>query len=198
MSSSNIASFETMLIGYTDAAARFDEAAKKMRDPQATFIAAFEALNWAVALDDRVRRQWKPDGQLLSWKWRERVGHGAEIMGGVRFVRNSVHHQWADAFRVDNAGRMYPKTYPVAYFEWVWRPADELPVPDQKPWKEDEDVYRLHMEGRPVRAALNVLNGAFYWLGHLLEPDTLRKNRKAEDVPFPAVAPLSTTGDAGG
>jgi hypothetical protein len=92
MTSSNIATFETMLIGYTDAAARFDEAAKKKRDPHATFIAAFEALNWAVALDDRVRRQWKPDGQLLGWNWRERVGHGAEIMGGVRFVRNGVHH----------------------------------------------------------------------------------------------------------
>jgi hypothetical protein len=42
----------------------------------------------------RPREHWKPDGQLLGWKWRERVGHGAEIMGGVRFVRNSVHHQW--------------------------------------------------------------------------------------------------------
>jgi hypothetical protein len=71
-----------------------------------------------------------------------------------------------------------------------------LPVPDHKPRKEDEDVYRLQMEGRLVRVALNVLNGAFYWLGHLLEPDTIRKNRKAEELPFPAVEPLSTTRDA--
>lgn len=86
----------------------------------------------------------------------ERVGHSTESMGGVRFVRNSVHHQWADAFRVDSAGRTYPKTYPGAYFEWVWRPADELPAPGQKPRKGDEHIYRLQMEGRPVRVALDV------------------------------------------
>jgi hypothetical protein len=56
-------------------------------------MALFETLNWAVALDERVGTHWLPDGKPLGWKWRQRLGHGAEIMGGVRFARNSVHHQ---------------------------------------------------------------------------------------------------------
>jgi hypothetical protein len=59
-----------------------------------TYNGIFEALNWAVALDDRVGRHWVPDGGTLGWRWRERVGQGAEIMG-VRFARSSVH-QWSD------------------------------------------------------------------------------------------------------
>lgn len=43
--------FEAMLVGYTEALDRFDEASKK-RDPVATYTALFEALNWAVAIDD--------------------------------------------------------------------------------------------------------------------------------------------------
>jgi hypothetical protein len=45
MPTGNIVTFETMLIGYTDAAARFDDAAKE-HDVQLAFTAAFEALNW--------------------------------------------------------------------------------------------------------------------------------------------------------
>jgi hypothetical protein len=174
MSSGNIVTFETMLIGYTDAAARFDDAAKE-RDPQLAFTAAFEALNWAVALDERIAKHWCPDGDPLEWRWRDRVGHGAHLMRGVRFVRNRLHHDWAEALDVDERGRSYPKTYPVRYFEWIWRPADELPPPHRSEFQGNEEVYRNEMERRPVRIVLNVLNGAFYWLQQLLEPQTISK-----------------------
>jgi hypothetical protein len=38
-------------------------------------------------------------------------------MRGVRFARNSVHHQWSDALELDTSGRRYPRTYPLVYFE---------------------------------------------------------------------------------
>jgi hypothetical protein len=186
MSSGNIVTFETMLIGYTDAAARFDDAAKE-RDPQLAFTAAFEALNWAVALDERIAKHWCPDGDPLEWRWRDRVGHGAHLMRGVRFVRNRLHHDWAEALDVDERGRSYPKTYPVRYFEWIWRPADELPPPHRSEFQGNEEVYRNEMERRPVRIVLNVLNGAFYWLQQLLEPQTISKTWYVADLPFPAV-----------
>jgi hypothetical protein len=115
-----------MFTGYSRAVERFEAAAKK-RDPQETFIPVFEALNWAVALDDRVRVHWVPEGEPLGWAWRERVS-GAELMGGVRWARNRAHHQWSDALALDEAGRRYPRDYPVVYFEWLWRPANDLPT----------------------------------------------------------------------
>ena len=169
----NIVTFESMLVGYTDAVARFDVAAKaQAQDATATYNAAFEALNWAVALDDRVRSHWCPDGTPIGWGWRQRVGRGAEIMGGVRFARNSVHHQWSDALLLTGA-RSYPKTFPVVYFEWVWADADALPEPDMKPRPEDDRIYRQQMQSRPVRVSLDVLNGVFLALQHLLEPHTI-------------------------
>ena len=73
----NIVTVESMLIGYTDAAARFDRAAKDAdQDPIAVYNALFEVLNWAVALDDRVGEHWRPDGgdQPLGFAWRDRLG----------------------------------------------------------------------------------------------------------------------------
>jgi hypothetical protein len=184
----NIVTFKWMLDGYTDAAARFD-AAVKGRDPQMTYTAVFEALNWAVALDERIGTHWLPDGEPLGWKWRQRLGYGADIMGGVRFARNSVHHQWSDALRLDAGRSSLPSSFPVPFHEWIWRPADELPEPDQKPHPDNERIYRQQMEGRPVRVCLDVLNGAFFTLGRLLEPHTIRSGWDPADLPFPAPEP---------
>lgn len=60
----------------------------------------FEALNWAVALDQRTAAHFVPDGKPAGYAWPSRIGYGAEIMPGVRFVRNSVHHQWSDALQL--------------------------------------------------------------------------------------------------
>ena len=50
----NLVTFEAMLIGYTEAIDRFDAAASQ-NNPVGTYTALFEALNWAVALDDRTK-----------------------------------------------------------------------------------------------------------------------------------------------
>ena len=169
----NISTFEAMFKGYVDALSRF-EAASKTHDPVATYVPLFEALNWAVALDDRTAAHFVPDGRAVGLRWRERIPNG-EFMGGVRFARNSVHHQWSDALRVDIGGRQYPKAYPAAYFEWVWRSAADLPAPNRQPRAADKRTYIEHMEGRAARIILDVLAGVFYTLQHLLEPYTIRK-----------------------
>ena len=114
-------------------------------------------------------------------------------MGGVRFARNSVHHQWSDAMRLNDRTRSYPRTYPLVYFEWrVWVPGDALPKPGKTPRPNHERIYREQMEGRPVRICLDVLNGAFYTLQRLLEPHTILKQSRATDYPFPAPEPSSS------
>jgi hypothetical protein len=147
------------------------------------YVPLFEALNWAVALDDRTAAHFVPDGKPVGYRWRKRIPN-AEFMGGVRFARNSVHHQWSDALRLDAGGRQYPRSYPLAYFEWVWRRADELPNPDKEPRTEDKQIYLDHMEGRAARIVLDVLGGVFYTLQHLLEPHTIQRAAPGEVPAF--------------
>lgn len=181
--SQNIVTFESMLIGYAEALNRFEAAAS---DPIGTYNAAFEALNWAVAIDQRIREHWLPDGvgKPAGWGWPKRLGHGAEIIDGVRFVRNSVHHQWSDAMLLCRAPGQLAK-----FSEWVWQDADNLPEPppDKQPRSEAKTAYREQMEGRPVELCLNVVGGAFLTLQRLLEPHAIRRHTvRSPDDPFPA------------
>ncbi len=177
--------FAAMSVGYTGALDRF-ETASKNRDPVATYTALFEALNWATAVDDRAEQDlalWK---KRHKYEWRTRV-HDAEVMGGVRFVRNSVHHDWSDAVQMDERGRSFPMTFPVVFFEWVWRPADDLPAPGQKQHPDGARFYREQMQGRPVRHSLHALRQVFRTLHVMLEPTTFTSDHDpADQYPYPA------------
>jgi hypothetical protein len=167
----NVLAYETLLVGFTDAMRRFDQVGKDVNPITAT-IALFEALNWSIPLEGHIREHWRPDGEPIGWDWRARLGKGAEIMGGVRFARNRVHHQRAAAIRLDHGGFGFPMTFPLVFREWVWLDADQLP-PSDRPDPEGESIYRAQMQGRPAKTSLDVLNGAFYTLQFLLaEQDT--------------------------
>jgi len=169
----NIQTFAAMFEGYAHAVGRFHEAAKT-RDPTAAFIPLFEALDWAVSLDERAAKHWTPAGESLGWAWRDKV-RGAEVMRGVRFVRNSVHHDWTDALELDEEhGRTFPMTFPVVFFEWRWRPASELPEADRKD-ANGEEVYRESLEGQPARLTLEAIGQVFWFLRQVLEPSSLRR-----------------------
>jgi hypothetical protein len=168
----NIQTFAAMFEGYAAATGRFREAAKG-RDATAAFIALFEALNWAVALDERARKHWTPEGEALGWGWRERV-RGAEVLRGIHFVRNRVHHDLSDALDLDERGRAYPKTFPIVFFEWRWRTASELPQPGRKD-NVGERVYQQTVEGQPARVTLENLGEAFHFLRQVMEPSSLAR-----------------------
>ncbi len=173
--SENIQTFGAMFEGYASATSRFHEAAKT-RDATAAFVPLFEALNWAVALDDRAAKHWTPHGEPLGLGWRESV-QDAEIMEGVRFVRNSVHHQWSDALVLDERGMTFPMTFPAVFFEWRWCSARDLPEPEPGRRRDEagEEVYRQLLEGQPARLTLETLARAFYFLRQVLEPSSLRR-----------------------
>ncbi len=182
----NVQTFAAMFEGYTSAMGRF-QGAVKQRDATAAFIPLFDALNWAVALDERAAKHWTPAGEPLRWGWRGKV-RGAEIMRGVRFVRNSVHHDWSDALERDEGGMTFPLTFPAVFFEWRWRATGALPEP-RKQRKDDagEAVYREMLEGRPARVTLEALAEVFHFLRQVLEPSSLRK------ASAPTVAMLITS-----
>jgi len=174
----NIQTFAAMFDGYDQARARL-ETAVRGTEPAPAFIALFEALNWAVALDDRAGEHWAPEGKTHGFGWRDLV-QDAYRMRALRFVRNSVHHQWSDALSLQGGGIPLPTSLPARFFAWRWRALSELPArPAKKSAKEkirqaeEETEYREKLEGRHVERTLQELGQAFYLLRMLLEPGSI-------------------------
>src|SRR5699024_528397 len=131
------------------------------------FLPLFEALNWATVLDDYVRDRWRPEGNPLDWTWRDRIDDAQrKIVQGTRFVRNRVHHQWADALILQDGKAMLPFQFPITFFEWCWSAADRLPAGDRSFGKEayrtGEEAYRTHLQEKPARHTLSVLKEVYH------------------------------------
>lgn len=161
--------FSAMTTGFHQALRRFN-AASTGSDPVASAIPLFEALNWAVALDERVRKDWAPDGvdNQPGWDWPARLTNesDAEAVRGIRFVRNRVHHQWADAIRLAQGGSRYP---PQAS-QWVWVRANELPPPDDGHRERGRKGYECLLENHAADFTLAILDETYHFMVQLLEP----------------------------
>jgi hypothetical protein len=135
----------TMLRGYEEAVARFKPSAA-IKDADSAFIALFEALNWTASIDDGLRY---PDHLELR---------------AVRFARNCVHHQWADAV-ILTGGIAFPMRLPVAIppMTWVWRDTLPPPVDPQKltTYERQRPRYENALAGRPVIDTLEALSDFF-------------------------------------
>lgn len=159
--------FSAMALGLRLAVGRFQNAATGT-NPTAAAISLFESLNWAVALDERIRKDWVPDGPPPpGWDWPTRIGNeaDAEAVGGIRFIRNRVHHQWADALTVAGAGNRFPP-HP---FEWIWAPVDQLPPPDPRHKDYGREGYEKLLEGQPAEFGLAILLETYEFMTQLLE-----------------------------
>jgi hypothetical protein len=165
MNKGSVATLNDLLAGNVSAIQRLKEAIDE-RDVHAVFRALFEALNWASSIDDRIREEWAPEGDPLDWAWRQRV-EGAEVMPGVRFARNRVHHHWADAIYLDEGGLASPITSPMRSSAWRWRPLADLPPGDDD---HGIDKYAEHLADRPVEATLLRLALAFEHVHRFLAP----------------------------
>lgn len=161
--------FGAMARGFRGAVERF-KGTSPLADPVAAAIPLFEALNWAVALDDRVREDWAPDGidRQPGWDWVVRLSNvtEAEAVRGIRFIRNRVHHQWADALRIAKG----QSRYPARGFDWVWASADELPPTKGRFDELGHAGYQRLLEGRPADFTLATLAETYEFMDRLLEP----------------------------
>ncbi len=161
----NVVTVEMMVGGFEHAVTRLEEASSGV-DKDATFRPLFEALNWAVAVDERVGGIWAPDGKPLGIGWRSRVTD-ASVMAGLRFARNRVHHNWADALELRD-GFTFPLRFPIAFVTWEWR--DLADLPRDRPDAPGEEIYKDQLEGRPALDSLNRLQKAFGLVLPRLEP----------------------------
>lgn len=152
-----------MLAGYRAAAKRY-HAGRLTQDFAATYHPLFEALNWAVALDQQAGARWSPRGGPLGSKWRDEIV-GGDHVDAVRFARNRAHHQWADAL-VLSEGFAFPITFPLVTHEWAWRPSTDLPK-----GKNDSGrlAYDRLLANRPARFSLQQLDETYAYVADLLE-----------------------------
>lgn len=158
-----------MVDSYGGAVARFSAAIRKSEQGDEARAALFEALNWAHAIDDQIGELWRPHGAKLGLKWRDEV-EGTEIVAGVRYVRNRVHHQMADALKSEEGAR-FPMRFPVVFFSWIWRPAVELPAPDKH--RRDEQgraAYEATLANVRAEDTLIALGDVFEKVMNFLEP----------------------------
>ncbi len=143
-----------LVAGYESAHDRFNSASQNPDSPDLLFIPLFEALSWAAVLEEDAR----PHTDQLLW--------------AIRFVRNRVVHQWANAVEGRNipnpasgvvrplgagAGRSGVIAPPVVW-EWFWRDRASLPSGSNN---RGGPAYDVLLDGRPVRDALNQLRAKF-------------------------------------
>jgi hypothetical protein len=121
-------------------------------DGDLAYHAIFEALNWAVTIQDYLGGDVDPD------------------LNAIRVVRNRVHHKCASALEWRNPSPPAPPGVAIwapatvlGGFPWHWRPLENLPDPD--PGFESpaghEAGYRQQFAGRPVWGALDALAAKF-------------------------------------
>ncbi len=146
--------WEWLIAGYSRARERLDERLGR-GDDEGSFHALFESLNWTASMGDYLEK------------------HGHELAGdgtlrGVRFARNRVHHQWAEAVErrefptpgvVQAAGRGGLITPPVTAV-WYWTPFEALP-PAERNDPHGESAYREHLSDEPIRPTLDYIGERF-------------------------------------
>jgi hypothetical protein len=132
--------------GYRQALRRFRETWSEEEAPREWFFPLFEALNWSVALTDILKSVGKPlDDPVIL---------------GLRFVRNRVHHQWAQALEARQvSGTQVPfpsgEVWPPVGWDWYWKPVSRLATDEKH--RHGEAEYTAHLADRPARLALDHL-----------------------------------------
>lgn len=114
------------------------------------YFALFEALNWAVSLDDRLTRDWPFDEIAYGTYWCDEFS-GGSLIRGLRFARNSVHHDWSLALDLDPLANPFQQRIEMLWLCW----AEEL-VEDKR--NDGATAYRDYLAGRVVGDTLFEIN----------------------------------------
>jgi hypothetical protein len=118
----DIVTVGTLALGFERAFNRLREAIDNEEPADERFLPLFELLNWAASLDDKLNHPPVP------------------VAKGLRWVRNRVQHQWAEALEPGKPVRIEPlpskkngqsRMEPMFLTIWLWRPVEGLPNPEK-------------------------------------------------------------------
>ncbi len=155
--SENTVSVQTLLGGFSQAYGRY-KIARNEKNNEKVFSALFETLNWVVTIYFRL----KDTNNKLSKN---------PLLKAIKYVRNHVHHQWADALILSTKGMALPAELPVAFHEWLWKSADNLPQGRIDP--KGKRLYKDLLENKPARYALQEV----YTLFETIKDDNPTKSK---------------------
>jgi hypothetical protein len=144
---------KTLFNGFNAAYDRFMDSGRMSTKPDDAFFPIFEALSWAASLDDRLGIELSAT-KRKDWNWHANFPQG-DVLVGVRYARNAVHHQWADALYL-TSGAELPAVLPAPLFEWRWR--QELPATRGRRGRQE---YGALVAGAPARMTLDTLRTLF-------------------------------------
>jgi hypothetical protein len=141
----------------------FDRACKRFyrgmpsHERGAASIPLYEALNWAVAIDDQLQERWLATPTTADPHWADGFIHG-DTVKGVRWARNVVHHQWTAAMYMTRSGLPADARPDEFEWRWMWKLADD---PKKARPQELANAYYWKVGGRPVRKTLGELSLCF-------------------------------------
>jgi hypothetical protein len=146
-------SAKTLLAGFNAAYARFMESGRMSTEPADAFLPIFEALSWAASLDHRLGVDLSAT-RRRDWNWHAKFPQ-SDVLLGVRYARNAVHHQWSDALYL-TPGAQLPALLPAPLFEWRWQ--QQLPTARDRRGRQE---YEALLAGAPARMTLETLQTLF-------------------------------------
>jgi hypothetical protein len=82
------------------------------------YFALFEALNWADCLDDRLTIDWPFEEIAHGRYWCDEF-RGGGLIRGLRFARNSVHHDWSLALDLDPLENPFHQRIELLWLCWA-------------------------------------------------------------------------------
>lgn len=134
----SVVDLATLVRGFHLAKQRFADVDTHMSTGLETFVPLFEALNWAVSIDVFLAARQEP------------------IVRALRFGRNRVHHDWANALYFMPGAEAGVLVVGVSRLgvasRWHWRFASELPA--GRTDADGEAAYRELLEGQPAGLTL--------------------------------------------
>ncbi|WP_344656753.1 hypothetical protein [Catenulispora subtropica] len=143
---------QTAILGFHQARVRFREHDADAL-PERVVIPLAEAMWWAVSIHEGFAELCAADYAKLSGQT------GALVLQGARYARNRLGHQRALAVERVN-GIIPPLTPPLRMFEFIWRPAADLPPPD-RPDPRGLANYERYLSGKAARQTLDDCAGWF-------------------------------------
>lgn len=134
--------------------------------PEDAFVAAAEAVSWAVALDNILAKVGHMSLSPTAYKKQRSESEDGKTVIGMRFVRNQAHHA-AELFDFVCATSVIGATQFGLRAGWMWTALDDLePLLDPEQ-TDGKGLYGSFLGGRSV---LDSLLNANRWFASLSPP----------------------------
>lgn len=137
------------LMGFQQACERF-HANRQCTERGACSVPLAEALNWIVTIEDHLARE-----DLLGREWWRTIT-GGDTVAGLRFARNTVHHDWSLIMVLTHY--LPHGGFDWRSQDWRWLPPHLLP---EKRMSRGEDEYFDALAGALVADTLDTAARCF-------------------------------------